>query len=133
VKKFLASCLVVLGASTSAGCIAVAAGAAAGYGASKVASNGDARDFAEPLTRVWHATLAALREHGYPIADSAPLGPAGGRVSVNDVTADVDVLAGATVRVTIRVGTFDTAGHRVRAAAILDSVARRLAPVSVAR
>jgi hypothetical protein len=108
------------------GCVAVAAGAAAGYGAHKVVANESTRDYPADLTTTWNATLAAMREQGYPVAEGVPHGPGAGRVEINDAVVVVERTGDASSRVRVRLGTFDTAGHRRRAALLLDAVGRRL-------
>jgi len=111
--------------ASATGCIAVAAGAAAGYGAYKMTSNGESRSFRAPLDRTWAAALATMREHGYPIGD-VPLSPGGGRVTMNGLTVDVTAETAELSRVTVKQGTFDTAGHRATESLVLDGIARRL-------
>jgi hypothetical protein len=105
----------------------VAAGAAAGYGAHKYVSNEASRDYPADLGRTWQATLGAMREAGYPVAEGVPPGPAGGCLEINDAKVTVESVGPATSRVRVRLGTFDTANHRRRADAILDSIGVRVA------
>lgn len=117
-------CVALLAVGT--GCVAVAVGAAAGYGAYKVTTNGDARDYAVTFDRAWVATGDALRENGYAAPASAPAGPSEGSYVVGDVRASVFKMSETTSRVAVEVGTFDNADNRRRARLVLDSVSRRL-------
>ena len=118
--------LVLLAASALTGCLAIAAGAAVGYGAYKVSANGDSRSYNATLPATWSATLATLRENGFPIADTAPLGPTGGHVSMNGASVDVAKETETTTRVTAKFGTFDTVGHRMREDQFFDALGARL-------
>jgi hypothetical protein len=114
------------------GCIAVAAGAAAGYGAHKISSNTAQREYPADVSRTWHATLASMREAGYPVGEGVAHSPEGGYVAVNDATVRVEYAGPTSTRVRLRLGTFDTANHRRRSDAILDSIGARLGtPVHV--
>jgi hypothetical protein len=109
------------------GCVAVAVGAAAaGYGAYKVTTNGDARDYAVSFDRAWVATGDALRENGYAAPAATPAGPSEGTYVVGDVRASVFKMSETSSRVAVEVGTFDNADNRRRARLVLDSVSRRL-------
>jgi hypothetical protein len=118
--------LVLAAASALTGCLAIAAGAAVGYGAFKASANGDSRSYTATLPATWHATLALLRENGYPIADTAPLGPTGGHVSMNGASVDVSKESETSTRVAVSFGTFDSADHRMREDQFLDALGARL-------
>jgi hypothetical protein len=110
------------------GCAAVAVGAAAGYGTAQVVRNADVRDHAGSLPVVWAATLASVREAGYPVALDTPAGPTAASVSVNELTASAWTVAEGTTRVRVRIGTFTTEEHRRTTARIHDGVTARLRP-----
>ncbi len=110
------------------GCVAVAAGAAAGYGTAQYVRNADARDYAAPFPVVWSATVESMREAGFPVApDATPAGNVG-RLALNDTVVDVQQVSETTTRVRVRVGTFSTDAHRATAAAIHGGIARRMPP-----
>jgi hypothetical protein len=128
-KSCLGFVAVLLGIAASlplAACIAVAAGAAAGYGTHQYVTNEVTRDYPADLTRTWQATLAAMREQGYPVAEGVPHGPNEGRLEINDAKVVVERTGPTSSRVRARIGTFETDGHRQRATSILDAVSRRL-------
>ena len=108
------------------GCVAVAVGAAAGYGAYKVATNDESRAYGRPLPEVWVAALDSLREAGHPVAPAAAPNPNQASVSIDDVTLTVTATSPDVTHVVVRIGTFDTAAHRARARRILDAISRRL-------
>ncbi len=108
------------------GCAAVVAGAAAA-GTMSYVSNESARTYPATVEATWMATLEALREVGYPVDPSVPFGRDGSDFEVED--AKVQVRGGeqaGTTRVWVRVGTFDSAEHRQKAARILDAIGRRI-------
>lgn len=117
---------VVLLAAGATGCVAVAVGAAAGYGAYKYATNDETRAFAKPLPEVWVAALDSLREQGHPVAPAAAPDPNRASVTIDDVTLTATASSPDVTHVTVRIGTFDTAAHRARARRILDAISRRL-------
>ena len=109
-------------------CILVAVGVAAGatYGAVKYSDNEATRDFRAAVDPTWDATLAALREHGYPVQEGVRHKAAGGHVAINDLEAWVDAHTDTWSTVRLRVGTFASDDHRIRATQILDAIATRL-------
>jgi hypothetical protein len=115
-----AACLVL------PGCLAVAAGAAAGYGTHQYVTNEGAREFQAPLESAWGASIAALDEVGAPVASPPSLGATEGRLAARDYQVRVEKLSETSSRVRVRVGTFSTEDHRRRAGLFLDAVARRL-------
>jgi hypothetical protein len=118
--------LACLAALPLTGCIAVAAGAAAGYGAVKYSKNEQGRDYAASLAATWNATIATLRGMGYPIADGTAPGPTEGRIAIEDVVVEVMKFSDSVTRVEVRFGTFDSGDHRRRADLLLDGIAKRL-------
>jgi hypothetical protein len=108
------------------GCIAVAAGAAAGYGTAQIVRNADVRDYAAPLPVVWAATLASVREAGYPVALDTPADPTAASIAVNDLTVSLWAIAEGQTRVRLRVGTFNTDAHRRVTAQIHDGISARV-------
>jgi hypothetical protein len=128
VARRFASVVLAAAAMSAGGCVvaAVAVGAAAAYGVVKYTDNEAYRDFHAPLDATWKATLQAMREHGYPISESAPLGTTEGKIDIDDAKVSVQREAGEYTRVKVRIGTFSTDEHRRRAALILESVAARV-------
>jgi hypothetical protein len=108
------------------GCVAVAAGAAAGYGTAQIVRNADVRDYDGSLPAVWAATLASVREAGYPVALDAPSEPAA--LAVNDLAVSAWSVGEGRVRVRARVGTFNTDEHRRITGRIHAGIAERVAP-----
>ncbi len=113
-------------ASLQTACIAVVAGAAAGYGTAQYVRNDDVRDYAAPFSEVWPAALASMSEAGYPVAQDAVTVGTSGQVTVNDATLEVVGTAPTSTRVRVRVGAFASEGHRVVSGRIHDGIARRV-------
>jgi hypothetical protein len=109
-----------------AGCVAVAAGAAAGYGAAQYVRNTDSRDYGASFDATWRAAVDAMRAQGYPVSAEAAAGTSGGRIVSNDADVAVGQWGSDRTRVTIRIGTFSTDAHRARANAIHDGISKRL-------
>jgi hypothetical protein len=128
VVRRLAPLVLSAAASLAGGCVvaAVAVGAAAAFGTVKYTENEAYRDFHAPLDATWKATIAALREEGYPVADSASHGPSEGKIEIDDAKVTVVREPGDATRVMVRIGTFSTDEHKRRAALILDGVAKRV-------
>ena len=114
------------------GCVAVAlvVGAAGTYGAVEYVDNGSSRDFAATLDTTWSATIASMRDLGYPVATTLPHGPTEGHVEINDTEVWVEEHPGSVTRVRVLIGTFDTEDHRRRADLLLDSIAEKLSKSS---
>jgi hypothetical protein len=129
-RRVLCLSLLLLAGAGTAGCVAVAAGAAAGYGVVQYGRNADVRDYAGDLATVWEATLLALGEQGYPVAPSSP--PAGrtASVSVNDASVSATEVQPGRIRVVVRIGTFKTDAHRRIAAAIHAGIQGRVPPAA---
>ncbi|MGH7162374.1 MAG: DUF3568 family protein [Planctomycetota bacterium] len=110
------------------GCIvaAVAVGAAATYGVIKYSENEASQDFKANVEKTWAATIAAMREQGYPVSEGAKCGPTGGKVEVSDATVHVEKHAEDFTRVRVRIGTFETDEHKRRARLLLEDIAKRL-------
>jgi len=126
--RILRACALVASAACLPGClaVAVAAGAAAAYGAVKYSDNAAYAEYAEDANTVWNASLVSLQKHGYPVSTGVDRVAAGGEVSINDVELHVLPVASEVTRVTVRVGTFSTEEHRLRAAAILNDITSEL-------
>lgn len=118
-------CLVFL---LSPGCAAVVAGAA-GAGTVKYLANGSERNYAADVQTTWTATLASLRDIGYPV-DPATGVPSNGALDVGDAKIRVrpanDGDGGSIVWA--RFGTFDNRKNREKTHRLLDGVGARLAP-----
>lgn len=110
------------------GCVvgALAVGAAATYGAIKYTENEATREFDVPMDRVWKATLAAMRDNGYAVADGAPQGVTEGRIESGDAKVVVQRLPREASLVKVRIGTFETDDNRRRATLILESITKHL-------
>ena len=117
--------IVLLAALPSAGCVAVAAGAA-GYGAVKYATNEQARDYPASLASTWAAAVETLRGMGYAVPEGIAPGPTEGRIAIDDIRVDVAKYSDTRSRVEVRVGTFDSEDHRRRATILLDGVGKRV-------
>jgi hypothetical protein len=126
VNACLRSLSVVLLCLPLAGCLALAAGAAAGYGAVQVAENESSRTYACSMERAWNASLDALGDVGAPRMTVPPPTRTEGAFRAGDVWVRVEKVSETAVRVRVRIGTFDTADHRRRAALYLDAVSSRL-------
>ena len=117
----------VVPALVAPGCIAAAivVGAAAAFGVVKYTENEAYRDFHDPLPAVWSATVASLRENGYPLPHDPLHGPNEGQIEAGDAKVVVERHAEDFTRVRVRIGTFESEDHRRRAALVLDGVASR--------
>ncbi len=110
------------------GCVvaAVAAGAAAVYGVVKYNQNGAQEDFSAGLGETWDATVATMRELGYPVEGNPQHGATSGEFRVGEVFVRVARYPGNFTRVEARVGTFETEDHKRQAGLILEGVSKRL-------
>jgi len=119
-------CLVPL---TSA-CLAVAGltvGAAAGVvGYVYYDRNEALRDFPTSFDKTWTATLGALRTMNYAVPKEPEHLADSGELTLDDVKVSVTRQPGNLTRVSIRVGTFDTEGHRRRAGLIFEKIQEQL-------
>jgi hypothetical protein len=131
--RILCLAAVVLAAGGLCGCFAgvVAAGAAGGLAAAKIAGNQVTRDYPVPLRTAYEATLSALPALGYPAPKASTLGPSEARVEAGDAAVAMATFPGGTTRVAVRVGTFESADHERRAALIHERLAARLGPAPV--
>ncbi len=108
------------------GCIAVAAGAATGYGTAQYLRNEVTRDFGASYSTTFAAAVSTMRASGYGIAAEATAEASGGRLESGDTAVRVEALSECSTRVHVRIGTFSTEDHRCRAGAILDGIGTRL-------
>jgi hypothetical protein len=121
----IALCLALsLFAASAAGCVAVAAGAAAA-GTVEYVRNASAREVSADVPTTWSAVFESLREQGYPV-DPTLTRTGAGSFDIEDAKVAVQPTKNGRTRVTVRVGTFDTQAHRDRARRILDGVQARL-------
>ena len=120
--------LALIGLLGLPGCLLVAVGIAAGatYGVVKYSDNEAARDYRQAVEPTWDATLAALRESGYPVQEGVRHAASRGHVQINDLEAWVEPHTDTWTTVRIRVGTFDSTEHRRQATRVLDAIASRL-------
>ena len=121
--------LLLAAAVSAPGCVAavVAAGAAATYGTVRYYENEAYTDFGAPMDVVWDATVASMKENGYPFGYQLRPNAKEGHLEVDNVKITVERREDeGRTRVRVRVGTFDTQAHRERAESILQGVARRL-------
>ena len=125
-RPALAVVVLVLVCLTLPGCIAAAAGVAAGYGAHQYMNNEAYEVFNTNLQSAWNASLSALAEVGAPVASPPALGTTDGIIRSGSWWVRVEKLSECQVRVRVRVGKFSTADHRRRAGLYLDAVRRRL-------
>jgi hypothetical protein len=119
-------CLVAL----TSGCL-VAAGLTVGAAAGVVGyvyydRNEAVRDFPASFDKTWKATLGAMRTLKYAVPKEPELSAASGELLIDDVKISVTRQPGNLTRVSIRVGTFDTEGHRHRAALIFEKIQGQL-------
>ena len=118
--------LVLLPARSLGGCVAVAAGAAAGYGTAQYVRNPEVRSYSASLTATWSATVASMRDAGYPVApDARPAGNVG-RLALNDAVVDVWQVSESETNVRVKIGTFTTDAHRAMSDRIHDGIAARV-------
>ena len=109
-------------------CVAVAAGAAAGYGLAYDAPAADSRTYAAPCDAVWAAAADSLREAGHTVPlDAPPSGPVG-RIDAGDVSVVVRARPDGTAEARVRTGPLATRASRCAAAAIHAGIANRVAP-----
>jgi hypothetical protein len=110
------------------GCIAVAAVAvgAGVFGVISYTQNEALRDFKREFEPTFDASLAALKEVGYPEPSKVFRGKTEGKIEVDDVEVHVARHPGDYTRVSVRVGTFRTDDHKRKAKLILEDVAKRL-------
>lgn len=115
--------------AATGGCLAaaVAAGAAATYGAIQYTNNEAYLDFRAPFDETWDASVDAMRENGYLVSSSlsAPSGTEG-RIEQGDAKVIVEKMPNGFTRVRVRIGTFDTDDNRRRAGLILESIDRQI-------
>ncbi|MHC5012480.1 MAG: DUF3568 family protein [Planctomycetota bacterium] len=109
------------------GCLAVAAGAAAGYGTMQYVKNDDVREYAASFPVVWAAALDSMRDAGYPVAPDLTASGTKSEVEVNDATVTAWQVGENRTRVRVRIGTFTTAAHRRLAGQIHDGILARIA------
>lgn len=125
-KARLATSL-TLTALLGTGCIAaVAAAAAATFGAIQYKANGAEQDYNREFRRTFDASVAALRKLGYELDGDPQPGPTEGEIRVDDVKLYVTRQPEGKTRVEVRVGTFDTEDHRRRATLILEEITAAL-------
>jgi hypothetical protein len=118
--------LVALGALSLGGCFAVAAGAAAGYGAVQHARNDDVRVYPADFAVVWPAALAAMNDAGFPVGSAPAPSATHGEIEVNDAELEVKQVGPGRTQVRVEIGTFTTEAHRRVSADIHAGIARRV-------
>jgi hypothetical protein len=113
---------------TLPGCFLAAAAAvgAAAAGAVSYEHNEAWMDFKETMPESWAATVRAMRKLGYPIVGDPQTGPTEGTIEVEKTRVVVEQHPGGYVRVTARVGTFDTKDNERRAKLILEEVTNQM-------
>ncbi len=124
--KRTTSALLVALLLAAPGCVAVAVGAAAVYGAIKYSNNEATQDYQVDLDTVWQATIESMSDLGYDVSKDAQHGPTEGVIERDDAWVKVEQHAGGMTRVRVRVGTFETDDHKRRARLILEGIAKRL-------
>jgi hypothetical protein len=112
---------------TGTGCVAAAAGAAAGYGAFEYSAGEYVGVARGTLDTVWHASVAALEQRGATIrARVRERAEARLRATDKDGTSiqiDLRIQSSEYTRVTVRVGVFgDEAASRAIVAKIKDNL-----------
>jgi hypothetical protein len=83
-------------------------------------------DVRAPLDDAWNAVLESLGENGYSFGEPTWHGATEGSIRTGDTNVIVERHPGSTTRVRVRVGTFDLADNRRRAALLLESVNKRV-------
>ncbi len=124
-RSTVRSVLLLLLVAPLGGCVAVVAGAAA-YAAIEYESNEVSQTYRASLGDTWQASIAELREMGYPVQEGTKPGPTEGTVEISDVAVRVEKLSAEHTRVGVRFGTFDTEEHRRKAILLLDVIANRI-------
>ena len=83
-------------------------------------------DVRAPLDDAWNAVLESLGENGYSFGEPSWHGATEGKIRSGDANVIVERHPGSMTRVRVRVGYFDLADNRRRAALLLESVGRRV-------
>ena len=109
----------------SPGCLAVvAAGAAVGY--MQFDKNEAWQEFDGELADVFEAAQDVVVNQGYLVKE-VPAEDATQRVlEGEDIKVTVEQFAGDKIKVSVRVGTFDTEDHRRRAELVLEEIEKKL-------
>ena len=110
----------------SSSCLAVAAGAAAVVGYVQYDKNEAWQEFEADFDDAWQATTATIDELGYDASKSDSSDSTKRTLEGDDVRVRVVRYSGGKVRVSVRVGTFDTKDHRRRSELILEAISERL-------
>ena len=111
------------------GCLAAAGltvGAAGVIGYIYYDRNEARRDFQASFDKTWTATLRSLRELGYEVPKDAAHVADFGDLTIENMMIRVARHPGNMTRVSVRVGTFDTADHRREAGLILEKIEQEL-------
>jgi len=119
-------CLVQL----TSGCLAAAGltvGAAAGVvGYVYYDKNEAQRDFAANFDKTWKATLEAMKALKYTVPKEPQHSADSGDLTIGNIRINLARHPGNMTRVSIRIGTFDTADHRRRAGLIFEKIEEQL-------
>jgi hypothetical protein len=136
--RTLSLLLAAVGAVASAGCLAVAAGAAAGGGAVTYfyVRGRVSQEYVATFADTWRATLDAVREQGLPLVSNENDGKSGKITSRtadgSTITIDLDTVPsripaeGSVTSVCVRVGAF---GDQAVSERFLAAVSAHLVPV----
>jgi hypothetical protein len=84
------------------------------------------RDFGASFDKTWKSTLDAMRELKYVVPKDTKHSGDSAYFVVDDVKIRVTAHPDNRTRVSIRIGTFATESHRVRAGQILDKIDQKL-------
>jgi len=120
--------LVTLLVPLVSGCLAVA-GLTVGAGVVGYVyydKNEASETFDASFDKTWKASLSALRDLKYTVPKDAPHEADSGLLTIGDMRLHVARHPGNTTRVSVRIGTFDTAEHRRRAGLILEKIEKEL-------
>lgn len=123
--RFTASLLLAFLLAVTPACAAAVVGAGA-VGAVQYFRNEAQRAYPATVEATWSATLEAMRDLAYPVDPTVKYGQNGGVLVLNDVKVKVQERSPSGSMVAVRVGTFNTEEHRIRAKNILDGISRRL-------
>jgi hypothetical protein len=105
---------------------AVALVAIGAIGVKSFFENESHMDVRAPLDDAWNAVLESLGENGYSFGEPTWHGATEGRLRTGDTNVVVERHPGGNTRVRVRVGVFDLADNRRRAALLLESVGKRV-------
>ncbi|MCP3916704.1 MAG: DUF3568 family protein [bacterium] len=123
-KVRTATAVLLLGLLTP-GCIAVAAAAGA-VGYVQYDRNAASRSFDTDLDDAFEAARDVVVANGYLVKQVESSEPNHLRLEGDKIKVGLEEFEGGKVKITVRVGTFDTEEHRKAAGELLDEIAKAL-------